>query len=134
MKPWPPKYKVWKLPKFTLTIFWQNFREIKVVTKEEVTKELISRNIFFGERDYLLFPRYMYMCRAIISRENVFLAPFAFLKFEKSDFTKKSLFFSLHLISHKNVLLFTCTCTQCTQCGKTWNSLSPKFFSVKSVL
>ena len=36
---------MWKNEKFSLTLFWQKFRESKVFTKE-VTKKLISRNIF----------------------------------------------------------------------------------------
>ena len=37
---------MWKLQKFSLTYFWQKFRESNIFTKE-VTKELISRNIFW---------------------------------------------------------------------------------------
>ena len=37
---------VWKLRKFTLTLFWQKFRENNVFTKE-ITKELIWRSIFW---------------------------------------------------------------------------------------
>ena len=44
---------VWKLRKFSLTHFWQKFREINGFTKE-VTKELISRNIF-SVREFLVF-------------------------------------------------------------------------------
>ena len=40
---------MWKLQKFSLTHFWQKFRESNGFTKE-VTKELISRNIFWRER------------------------------------------------------------------------------------
>ena len=36
---------VWKFQKFTLTLFWQKFRECNDFTKE-VSKELILRNIF----------------------------------------------------------------------------------------
>ena len=47
---------VWKLRKFTLlTLFWQKFRESNVFTKY-VPKELIWRNIFFVEREFLVFP------------------------------------------------------------------------------
>ena len=36
---------VWKLRKFTFTLFWQKFRESNVFAKE-ITKEMIWRNIF----------------------------------------------------------------------------------------
>ena len=42
---------VWKLRKFTLTPFWQKFRESNGFTRE-VPKELNWRNIFFSERDF----------------------------------------------------------------------------------
>ena len=42
---------VWKLRKFTITHFWQKFREINVFSKE-VTKELIWRKKFSGEREF----------------------------------------------------------------------------------
>ena len=45
---------MWKLRKFTLTLFWQNFRENNTFT-EVVTKELISR-FFFGESEFFVFP------------------------------------------------------------------------------
>ena len=38
-------YTVWKLRKFTLTPFWQKFRESNIFTKES-TKQLIWRKIF----------------------------------------------------------------------------------------
>ena len=37
---------MWKLRKFTLTLFWQKFRESNGFTKE-VTLKLISRNFSF---------------------------------------------------------------------------------------
>ena len=43
------QYTLWKLRKFSLTRLWQKFRESNGFTKE-VTKELISRNIFQWER------------------------------------------------------------------------------------
>ena len=42
-------HKVWKLRKFTLTLFWQNFCESNVFAKEAIG-ELISRNIYFSVR------------------------------------------------------------------------------------
>jgi len=39
-------WNMWKWRKFTLTLFWQKFRESNCFTTK-VTKELISRNIFF---------------------------------------------------------------------------------------
>ena len=39
---------VWKLQKFSLTPFWQKFRESNCFTKE-ITKELISRKKWFDE-------------------------------------------------------------------------------------
>ena len=40
---------VWKFRKFSLTLFWQKFRESNGLTKW-ITKELISRNFFRWER------------------------------------------------------------------------------------
>jgi len=51
---------VWKLRKFSLTLFLTKFRQSNGFAKE-VTKELISRNIFFGEREIMVFP---YACVA----------------------------------------------------------------------
>ena len=45
---------VWKIRKFTLTHFQQKFRE-SIVSTKEVTKELISRNIF-SISEFLVFP------------------------------------------------------------------------------
>jgi len=45
---------VWKLRKFSVTLFWQKFRESNVFTIE-IINELISRN-FFSVRESLLFP------------------------------------------------------------------------------
>ena len=39
---------------FSLTLFWQKFRETNIFTKE-VTKELISRNIFSVRENFLFF-------------------------------------------------------------------------------
>ena len=44
---------MWKLRKFAVTLFRQKFRESNVFTKE-VTKELISRNIF-SLRQFFVF-------------------------------------------------------------------------------
>ena len=46
---------MWKLQEFTLTVFCQKFRESNVFTKE-LTIQLISRNIFSCEREFLVFP------------------------------------------------------------------------------
>ena len=43
---------VWKLQKFSLTIFWQKFRESSDFTKE-VTNELISRKEKKNEREWI---------------------------------------------------------------------------------
>ena len=43
---------VWKLREFSLMHFYQKFRESK-----EITKELISRKIFFVVRQFLAFPQ-----------------------------------------------------------------------------
>ena len=43
-----------KLWKFSLTLFWQKFRETNVFTNE-VTRELISRNIFSVRNNFLFF-------------------------------------------------------------------------------
>ena len=48
------EHTVWKLWKFTLTIFWQIFRESNICIKE-VTMELISRNIFLVRLNFSLF-------------------------------------------------------------------------------
>ena len=46
---------VWNLRKFSLTLFWQKFRESNVFTKE-ITNKLISRNFFFDkEGEFLVF-------------------------------------------------------------------------------
>ena len=56
-----PIHTVWKLWKFSLTLFYQiKIRESDDFTKE-VTGDLISRNIFF-DREFLLFPH----CEPII--------------------------------------------------------------------
>ena len=47
-------FTVWKLRKFSLTLFWQNFRESNVFTKEN-TKELISRNFFSVRENFSFF-------------------------------------------------------------------------------
>ena len=44
---------VWKLQKFTFTLFWQKFRENNAFAKQ-VTKELISRKDF-GESKFFIF-------------------------------------------------------------------------------
>ena len=45
---------MWKLQKFTLALLWQNFHESNVLTKE-VTKELISQNIFMARVNFSFF-------------------------------------------------------------------------------
>ena len=50
-----PKKCESKLRKFSLILFWQKFREINSITKE-VTKELISRNIFSVRENFAFFP------------------------------------------------------------------------------
>ena len=45
---------VWNLRKFSLTLFIQKFRESIVFTKE-VTKELISRNIFSARENFTVW-------------------------------------------------------------------------------
>ena len=40
---------------FSLTLFWQKFRESNISTKE-ITKELISRIFLLSEREFLVFP------------------------------------------------------------------------------
>ena len=47
-------HTVWKLRKFSLTLFWQKFRESNVFTKE-ITKELISRNFFSVRENFSFF-------------------------------------------------------------------------------
>ena len=53
-----PKYchfqTVPKLQRFSLTHFWQKFRERNVFTKE-ITKELIWRNIFLARLNFSFF-------------------------------------------------------------------------------
>ena len=47
---------MWKLRKFSLTFFWQKFRESNVLLNKEITKELISRKKKLSEREFLDFP------------------------------------------------------------------------------
>ena len=60
---------VWKLRKFTLTLalFWQNFRETNVFTKE-ITKYLVAlTKYFFSESKLLILPQ-----RAFDDTQNIF--------------------------------------------------------------
>ena len=45
---------VWKLRKFSLTLFWQKFRETNSLTKE-ITKELVSRKKFSVRENFTFF-------------------------------------------------------------------------------
>ena len=47
---------MWKLRKFSLTFFWQKFRESNVLLNKEITKALISRKKKLSEREFLDFP------------------------------------------------------------------------------
>ena len=74
---------VWKLRKFTFTLFWQKFRESNVFTKGVIKRVDFTKH-FFGEVEFLVFPQ----CALIIIifsqkfREiDTFLKNVAFTKF-----------------------------------------------------
>ena len=51
---WKTHSTVWKLRKFSLTYFWQKFRQSNGFTKE-ITKELIWRNISLARENFSFF-------------------------------------------------------------------------------
>ena len=61
-------YTVWKLQKFTLTYFWQKFRESNVFTKGN-TKELIWRNIFSVRVNFSFFTSLCYVLKFFSSNQ-----------------------------------------------------------------
>ena len=87
---------VWKLRKFSLTFFWQKFRETNGFTKE-ITKELISRNIFSVRENFRNFHTVMghYVvkreihCHAIFFSSNQLRVKFFSKKLISRNFCEK---------------------------------------------
>ena len=73
------QYTMWKLLQFSLTHFWQKFREINVFTKE-ITKELIRRNIFLVRPNFSFF-------HTVVREFNL-----KFLKIREIDCTRKKVY------------------------------------------
>ena len=87
---------LWKLRKFSLTFFWQKFRETNGFTKE-ITKELISRNIFSVRENFRNFHTVMghYVvkreihCHAIFFSSNQLRVKFFSKKLISRNFCEK---------------------------------------------
>ena len=64
MKNWKKNYdwpQLWKLRKFTITLFLQKFRQINVLLKKLLLKCWFDE-IFFGESEFLVFPHCVLCC------------------------------------------------------------------------
>ena len=86
-------HTLWKLQKFTLTLFWQKFRETNVFTKE-ITKQLIWRNYFSVRVNFWFSFSHSVNCAVekwkTLSHENISSNQFFFVTLLSRNFCQKS--------------------------------------------